>query len=130
LIWKKDKTGKVVERAQCKHCKNDYAYDPHKNGTKSYNLHLEKCKIRLRNADIGTMIVNAEAKLQARKIDHMVFREKVARCIIQHDLLFPYVEYEKVRSVWKYLNADVKFITRNTTVADVLKLYENETGNL
>ncbi|CAD5327265.1 unnamed protein product [Arabidopsis thaliana] len=124
LIWKKDKTGKAVERAQCKHCKNDYAYDPHKNGTKSYNRHLEKCKIRLRNSDIGTMIVNAEAKLQARKIDHIVFREKVAKCIIQHDLLFAYVEYEKVRSVWKYLNAYVKFITRNTTVADTATTQE------
>jgi len=130
VIWTKDKSGKAVERAQCKHCKNHYAYHPHKNDTKSYNHHLEKCKIRLKNADISKMMVNVKAKLQARKIDHMVFREMVAKCIIKHDLPFAYVEYERVRSVWKYLNANVNFIIRNTATTDVLKLYENETENL
>ncbi|CAD5318290.1 unnamed protein product [Arabidopsis thaliana] len=74
--------------------------------------------------------IEEEAKLQARKIDHTVFREMVAKCIIKHDLPFAYVEYERVRSVWKYLNANVNFIIRNTATTDVLKLYENETENL
>jgi len=28
VIWKTDKTAQAVERAQCKHCKKDYAYEP------------------------------------------------------------------------------------------------------
>ncbi|XP_010513568.1 PREDICTED: zinc finger BED domain-containing protein RICESLEEPER 4-like [Camelina sativa] len=54
----------------------------------------------------------------------------IAKCIIQHDLPFAYVEYERVRSIWKYLNEDVKFISRNTSAADVYKFYENEAENL
>ncbi|XP_010484883.1 PREDICTED: zinc finger BED domain-containing protein RICESLEEPER 3-like [Camelina sativa] len=54
----------------------------------------------------------------------------IAKCIIQHDFPFAYVEYERVRSIWKYLNADVKFISRNTVAADVYKFYENEADNL
>ncbi|XP_019096514.1 PREDICTED: zinc finger BED domain-containing protein RICESLEEPER 3-like [Camelina sativa] len=53
----------------------------------------------------------------------------IAKCIIQHDLPFAYVEYERVRSIWKYLNEDVKFISRNTAAADVYNFYENEAEN-
>ncbi|CAD5324782.1 unnamed protein product [Arabidopsis thaliana] len=114
----------------CKHCKSDYAYNAHKNGTNTYQRHLQICKLVPRNGDISRMMVNAEAKLQARKIDQSVFRELVAKTIIQHDLPFSYVEYERVRETWKYLNADVKFFSRNTAAADVYKFYEIETDKL
>ncbi|CAA7036531.1 unnamed protein product [Microthlaspi erraticum] len=70
------------------------------------------------------------AKLKARKIDQLVFRKMVSKSIIQHDLPFSYVEYERVRAVWKYLNDDVQVISRNTAVADVIKYYENEKAAL
>ena len=73
IIKKKAKDGKIEERAQCNHCKNDYAYHSHKNGTNSYMRHLEACKLKKKNGDVGAMLINAEGKLQARKIDHMVF---------------------------------------------------------
>ncbi|XP_024004951.1 zinc finger BED domain-containing protein RICESLEEPER 2-like [Eutrema salsugineum] len=53
-----------------------------------------------------------------------------AKTIIQHDLPYAYVEYERVREVWRYLNADVKFISRNTAAKDVYRFYENETAKL
>ncbi|XP_010430917.1 PREDICTED: zinc finger BED domain-containing protein RICESLEEPER 1-like [Camelina sativa] len=127
---KKTINGKLEDRAQRNHCKRDYAYDSHKNGTNSYNRHMKACKVLLSNADISKVMLNSEARLQARKIDHMIFHEMVAKCIIQHDLPFAYVEYERVRSVWKYLNAYVKFISWNTAEANVYKLYENEIENL
>ncbi|EOA12330.1 hypothetical protein CARUB_v10007925mg, partial [Capsella rubella] len=117
VIKKKNNKGEIVERAQCNHCKHDYAYHSHKNGTKSYNRHMETCKVLISKVDVSKMMLNAEAKLQAKKIDHMVFREMVAKCIIQHDLPFAYVEYER-------------FISRNTAAADVYKFYENEADNL
>ncbi|CAH2052993.1 unnamed protein product [Thlaspi arvense] len=119
------------QKAQCKHCKKEYKHQSHKNGTATLGRHSKRCSLTPRTSgDIGNMMINTEAKLQARKIDHLVFREMVAKTIIQHDLPFAYVEYERVRAVWKYLNADVKFISRNTAAADVYRFYEDETANL
>lgn len=126
VVTKKDGS----QKAQCKHCKIEYAHDSHKNGTNVMRRHLLKCNLKATTGDIRQMALNAEAKLQARKYDHTVFRLMVAKCIIQHDLPFSYVEYERVRSTWKYLNADVKFISRNTAAKDVYKFYQTETNIL
>jgi len=130
VIKKVNHLGKSEERAICKHCKSDYAYNAHKNGKNTYRRYLQICKLVPRNGDVSKMMVNAEAKLQARKIDQSVFRELVAKTIIQHDLPFSYVEYERVRDTWRYLKADVKFFSRNTAVADVYKFYETDTDKL
>jgi len=74
-----------------------------------------------KNGDIGQMMVNSEARLQARKINQHV---------IQHDLPFTYVEYDRVREIWKYLNPDVKFFSRNTATADVYRFYESRIDKL
>ena len=50
--------------------------------------------------------------------------------IIKHDLLLSFVEYDGVRSVFKYLNPDVKLISRNTASSDVWKIYLNEKANV
>lgn len=117
-------------RAKCNHCSKDYAYDSHKQGTTNYNRHSLVCNRRPRDGDVGKMLVSLDGKLQARKIDQGVLREMVAKCIIEHDLPFSYVEYDRVRLIWNYLNADVKFISRNTVAADVYKFYENEKSKL
>ncbi|CAD5333104.1 unnamed protein product [Arabidopsis thaliana] len=44
VIWKKDKTAQAVERAQCKHCKKDYAYEPLKIEAEVY-VELEDEKV-------------------------------------------------------------------------------------
>ena len=54
----------------------------------------------------------------------------VAKSIVQHYLPYSYVEYERVRDTWKYLNADVQTICRNTARADVYRLYESERDTL
>ena len=126
VVTKKDGS----EKAQCKHCKIEYAHDSHNNGTNVMRRHLLKCNLKATTGDVRQMVLNAEAKLQARKYDHTVFPQMVAKCIILHDLPFSYVEYERVRSVWTYLNADVKFISRNTAAKDVYKFYQSETDIL
>ncbi|XP_024010678.1 zinc finger BED domain-containing protein RICESLEEPER 2-like [Eutrema salsugineum] len=117
-------------RAKCIHCTKDYAYEPHKQGTSNYNRHSLVCNKMPRNGDVGSMLVTGHGKLQARKVDQSVFRDMVAKCIIEHDLPFSYVEYGRVRSIWSYLNADVKFITRKTAAADVFRFYELEKSKL
>ncbi|CAA7057283.1 unnamed protein product [Microthlaspi erraticum] len=124
-IIKKDGT----QKAQCKHCNKEYVFHSHNTGTSSLKRHQQRCLIT-KSKNVANMLVTADAKLKARKIDQHVFREMVAKSIIQHDLPFSYVEYERVRAVWKYLNDDVQVISRNTAVADVIKYYENEKAAL
>ena len=38
---------------------------------------------------------------------------------------FHNVGYERIRSVWKYLSADVKFVSRNTAAKDVYRFYQS-----
>ncbi|XP_013632998.1 PREDICTED: zinc finger BED domain-containing protein RICESLEEPER 3-like [Brassica oleracea var. oleracea] len=116
------------EKAKCNHCKNEYAWSSHGHGTTSLKRHCGICKMYTRLN--GKMNVNAEGKLIPRKYDHLVFRQLVAKTIVQHDLPFSYVEYEKVRDTWRYLNVDVQTICRNTAKADVYRLYENERAAL
>ena len=46
--------------------------------------------------------------------------------IIKHNLPLSFADYEGIRKVFSYLNSNVKHISRNTSKADVLKLYKNE----
>ena len=43
--------------------------------------------------------------------------------IISHDLPFSYVEYKWVRKINKYLNPDVKYISRLIVTNDIWKFY-------
>ena len=69
-------------------------------------------------------------KLRCKKIDQTICRSKIALAIIKHNLSFSFVEYDAIRDVLKYLNPDVKLISRNTTTSDVLKVYLNEKEGL
>ena len=60
------------------------------------------------------------------KTTHEEFREMLAEAIIKHNLPFSFVEYEGIRKVFSYLNSNIKHISRNTSKADVLKLYKKE----
>ena len=116
------------EKAKCNYCKNEYAWIFHGHGTTGFRRHRDRCKLYPRN--LQTKKLDAEAKLVSGKYDHVVFKQLVTKTIIQHDLPYSYVEYEKVRETWKYLNADVKFICRNTVKAEVNRFCENERETL
>ena len=60
------------------------------------------------------------------KINQEEFCEMLAEAIIKHNLPFSFVEYEGIRKVSSYLNSYVKHISRNTSKANVLKLYKKE----
>ncbi|KAK1431515.1 hypothetical protein QVD17_07975 [Tagetes erecta] len=63
-------------------------------------------------------------------LDQALYREKLAYSIIKHNYPFSYVEHEWTRELHKFLHRDVKYITRNTAKADVLKIYDREKTNL
>ena len=116
-------------KAACNHCKREYARQSHSHGTSGLRRHRMRCKMYLRNGGKQQQL-NVDGKVVSRKYDHIVFRQLVAKTIVQHDLPYSYVEYEKVRDTWKYLNADVQTICRNTARADVYRLYESERDTL
>nr|GLL29204.1 zinc finger BED domain-containing protein RICESLEEPER 2-like [Ipomoea trifida] len=70
------------------------------------------------------MLIDHEGKLCAKKIDHDMVCEIISMAIIYHDLQYSWVEYTWVRELHKYLNADYKFISRNTTALDVYMFYD------
>ena len=64
------------------------------------------------------------------KITLEEFHEMLDEAIIKHNLPFNFVEYEGIRRVFSYLNLDVKHISKNTSKADVLKLYKKEKNDV
>ncbi|KAA8538150.1 hypothetical protein F0562_027758 [Nyssa sinensis] len=64
------------------------------------------------------------------KFNQEKFRELITIAIVKHDLPFQFVEYEAVRDVFSYLCMDVKSFSRNTTRADVMKIYKREKNRI
>ena len=64
--------------------------------------------------DVKKMHLNASLSsgmsLRSSKIDNDVYREKVTKMIIRHELPLLFVEYEGIRDVHTYLNPVVKHI--------------------
>ncbi|XP_013624245.1 PREDICTED: zinc finger BED domain-containing protein RICESLEEPER 2-like [Brassica oleracea var. oleracea] len=116
-------------KAVCNHCKHEYVWYSHSHGTSGLRRHRLRCKMYPRNTGRQQQL-NTEGKVVSRKYDHTVFRHMVAKTIVQHDLPYSYVEYQKVRDTWTYLNVDVQTICRNTARADVYRLYESERDTL
>ncbi|KAL3526021.1 hypothetical protein ACH5RR_014393 [Cinchona calisaya] len=81
----------------------------------------------VKTVDIKQTLIDAkDGSLKSPKIDQEKFRESLIFAIVKHDLPFSFVEYNWIREVFEYLNADIKNITRNTAKMDVLKFYANE----
>ncbi|EOA13231.1 hypothetical protein CARUB_v10026257mg [Capsella rubella] len=76
------------------------------------------------------MMLDADMKLRAKKIDQKIVREKFSRVLIRHDLPFSAVEYEELRDFLKYMNPDYISYTRNTAASDVIKTWKTEKEKL
>ena len=72
---------------------------------------------------IPPIIFDHLGKLRSSKFDPKVFKEKLTKAIIRHDLPFKIVEFEGVKKLLKYLNLDVRFIFRIIISCDVWKVY-------
>jgi len=97
-------------------------------GTTNLKRHV-KGYVKLQGqSDVKQMPLNAslsgDMSLRSSKIDNDVYREKVAKMIVHHELSFLLVKYEGIRDVHTYLNPNVKHISRNTCKVDMFKLYQ------
>ncbi|KAL3503923.1 hypothetical protein ACH5RR_033764 [Cinchona calisaya] len=115
-----------VKRCECKYCGKQYNCES-ANGTGNMKRHLARC-VRINTKNIAQALIDAkDGSLRNPKISQEKFREILSFAIIKHDLPFSFVEYEEIRDVFKYLNPNVKNITRHTAKIDILKLHGIET---
>ncbi|KAL0802776.1 hypothetical protein Bca101_057952 [Brassica carinata] len=103
----------------CKHCHHSYNFDL-SNGITTLWRHSRNCSKTPGSTPGGSN----------RKFDIMVFREMIAGAIAEHNLSYSFVEYRRIREAFAYANPSIKFWCRNTAVADVFKIYENEKAHL
>ena len=69
-------------------------------------------------------------KLRSNKFHPKIFREKLAKAIIRHDLPFKFAKFEGIKEILKYLNLDVRFTSKVITSCDVWKVYAKCNTNL
>ncbi|OIV89913.1 hypothetical protein TanjilG_08887 [Lupinus angustifolius] len=101
----------------------------YKYGTNSMNRHMKDCK-KIKFENLGQMMIDGQARLKSNVINQMISREMCASAIIGHDLPFNFVEYKNIRAWVKYLNPNCLPISRNTTKADVIRIYMREKEKL
>ena len=83
-----------------------------KYGISTLSHHMGKCdKIKqMKDRTIPPIIFYHLGKLRSNKLDQKVFREKLAKAIIRHDLPFKFAEFEGIRELLKYLNLYGRFM--------------------
>ena len=108
-----------LSKATCQWWGKFFLVDSH-NGTLNLHRHFLKC--------LKWNEVKQDCEEQGRVLQNKItleeFHEMLDEAIIKHNLPFNFVEYEGIRRVFSYLNLDVKHISKNTSKADVLKLYK------
>ncbi|XP_060200821.1 zinc finger BED domain-containing protein RICESLEEPER 2-like [Lycium barbarum] len=132
------KIGRVedgVEREICRGCKDPYKVGSTpgplgKNyGTSHLKRHLLTCK-KVKYRSLGQMFLDKQVKIQSRKIDQLISREKLVEAIIKHDLPYSFVEYDGIITWTNYVSPEVIMPSRNTSVVDVQKVYFKEKEKL
>ncbi|CAD5313060.1 unnamed protein product [Arabidopsis thaliana] len=99
----------------CKYCEQTYYLNLRRNGTNTMNRHMRSCEK-----------TPGSTPRISRKVDMMVFREMIAVALVQHNLPYSFVEYERIREAFTYANPYIEFWSRNTAASDVYKIYERE----
>ena len=72
---KLDNTEDGKERAACNKCRKVYLVGGKSYGTTNLNKHMKICPLR-DQLDVGQMLIDADGKIRARKIDQKIFLEK------------------------------------------------------
>ena len=103
-----------------KHCKHPYCLDLGRNGTSTLMRHIKICS-KAPGSTPGS---------SNKKFDIIVFHEMIVGAIVEHDLAYSFVEYRRIREAFSYANPSIELQCRNTGIADVLMIFENEKAHL
>jgi len=84
------------EKAKCNACGSEYVYGGSNIGTSTMLRHLSKCTVlkKLKDNDVGKMIIDYTGKLRSREINQKVVDDLISMVIIQHGLPYNFVEYK------------------------------------
>ncbi|KAL4582630.1 hypothetical protein LXL04_007187 [Taraxacum kok-saghyz] len=138
LLKTKDANGVEVDvvingkrRAKCKWCGEIKNYD---SATGNGNLmrHIRKC-YRENTPDIGQMLLGKDRdslKLKSSKLNPDIFREKLVRAIVMHNLPLCFVDYIGIKDLFAYVSEELNLISRNTVRADIVNMHSRETNKL
>ena len=85
-------------RVKCKGCKGEYVGGGSKYGTSTLSCHMTKCDgiKQMKDSRIPPLIFDHVGILRSNKLDQKVFREKLAKAIIRHDLPFKFAKFERI----------------------------------
>ncbi|XP_017423437.1 zinc finger BED domain-containing protein RICESLEEPER 2-like [Vigna angularis] len=113
------------EKAKCNACGTEYVAGGMKIGTSTMLRHLSKCSVlkKLKDNDIGKMIIDHAGKLRSREIDQKVVNDLISMVIIQHGLPYNFFEYKWIKELLLYLNPEVRVPSRNTVVSNISKKF-------
>ncbi|MCL7022011.1 hypothetical protein MKW94_017824 [Papaver nudicaule] len=132
LDFEQIKVNGIVVQGKCKHCKKVLGAKS-ENGTSNLKKHLRSCfKFKLTQKGIDQMYLQASEKEDGAiaafnfRYNQEVTRHQIARMIILHELPFTFVEYVGFRRVVKSLQPSYKFVQRNTTKTDCMKVVEED----
>jgi len=78
---------------------------------------------KLKDNDVGKMIINYTGKLRSREIDQKVVDDIISMAIIQHGLPYNFVEYKWTKELLVYINSEVRVPSRNTAVSNISKKF-------
>ena len=98
---------KSRERAKCTWCEKVLIAESN-SGTTSIRRHLDKCAKR----------PDGLGEIGGQRLETDLCREMFAECVIAYGYPFEWVEHEKTRALFSYLNKKFKPISRNTCKAD------------
>jgi len=114
-VWKSFTKMGIVdgkEKAKCNGCGKEYVIGSNKYGTSTLLRHISKCVAFPKYHNIGVMMLDQQRKLKYRQLDHKRMYKVLAMTIIEHDLLYLFVEYRRIRELYNLLNSNVKYITK------------------
>jgi len=128
-IWdhftKKNGIKEGKEKAKYNWCGAKYVAYGTKIGTSTILRHLSKCPVlkKLKDNNVGKMIIDHARKLRSREIDQKVVDDLISMAIIQHRLPYNFVEYKWIKELLAYLNPVVRVLSRNTIVSNISKKF-------
>nr|AAP59878.1 Ac-like transposase THELMA13 [Silene latifolia] len=111
-----------IARAICKYCDGGPTLAYSGNGTSNFKRHTETCPKR---PLLGVAHLTSDGSF-IKKMDPLVYKERVALAVIRHAFPFSYAEYDGNRWLHEGLNESYKPISRNTLRNYCMKIHKRE----
>ncbi|CAH1435710.1 unnamed protein product [Lactuca virosa] len=120
-----------IKRAKCRWCDEVTKYDS-RYGTGNLQRHINKC-YRPDKLIVGQMLLGKDKDslmLKSSKFSKDIFREKLVRAIVMHNLPLSFVDYSGIKELFEYVSEDLNLICRNTVRSDIVNMHKKEMNKL